>query len=346
MKILYAIQGTGNGHLSRAMEMVPALMKIAQVDVLISGQSSQLGPPFFVRFNKKGLTFRTNSRGGISYFKTFLFSSFFTFVKEVYSLPVREYDLVVSDFEPVSAWSSKIFGVRCIEVSHQSAILMKNSPKPSSRHRFAEWILRNYCPSEQKIGIHFINYNQNIFTPVIRYAVRNLEIRDDNFFLVYLPGYVDEKIIGFLSKFEVNWKLYSKYTRVSYREQNVIVKPIDNINFLNDLGACTGVFCGAGFELPSEVIYLKKKLIVMPLKGQFEQMCNAHCLELLGVLVVHSLNSSESSAIQYWIDSPTHTIDVNYKDCKDDIVQRINFLYQRTNYINVTKLNSAKHVYE
>ena len=37
MKILYAIQGTGNGHLSRAIDVIPALKKIGQVDVLVSG---------------------------------------------------------------------------------------------------------------------------------------------------------------------------------------------------------------------------------------------------------------------------------------------------------------------
>lgn len=347
MKILYAIQGTGNGHLSRAIEMVPALEKIGHVDVLISGQSSQLELPFPIKFNKKGLTFRTNSRGGISYFKTLIFSSIITFIKEIYLLPVQEYDLVVSDFEPVSAWSSKIFGVTCIEVSHQSAILMKNSPRPSSGHSFAKWVLRNYCPSKQKIGIHFCNYNQDIFTPVIRQAVRNLNIRDDNFFLAYLSGYYDDQLIRFLSKFDVKWKLYSKYTKVSYRVKNVIVKPIDKTNFLNDLAACTGVFCGAGFELPSEVIYLKKKLAVMPLKGQFEQICNAHCLKLHGITVVRSLKSSDSKSIQDWIDSSTHSLDFNFKDCKDDIVQRINFLQQRSNlgYINKTKLYETKSVY-
>lgn len=330
MKILYAIQGTGNGHLSRAIDVIPALKKIGQVDVLVSGQSSQLEVPFSIKYNRKGLTFRTNSRGGISYFKTFIFSSFITFVKEICLFPIRDYDLVVSDFEPVSAWSSKIFGVKCIEVSHQSAILMKNSPRPSLHYPFSQWILRNYCPSEYKLGIHFSNYNQDIFTPVIRSSVRYLKIRDDNFFLVYLPGYIDEKVISFLSKFKVNWKLYSKYTRVPYRVQNVIVKPIDNKNFLNDLGACSGVFCGAGFELPSEVMYLQKKLVVIPLKGQFEQICNAHCLKLLGISVVNSLNSCETLSIQRWIDEPNCIVELNYKDCTDAIAQRINFIYQRS----------------
>ena len=36
MKVLYAIQGTGNGHLSRAKDVIPALLKRVQVDILIS----------------------------------------------------------------------------------------------------------------------------------------------------------------------------------------------------------------------------------------------------------------------------------------------------------------------
>ena len=37
MKILYAVQGTGNGHFSRAQDVIPLLKKKAQVDILVSG---------------------------------------------------------------------------------------------------------------------------------------------------------------------------------------------------------------------------------------------------------------------------------------------------------------------
>ena len=40
MKILYAIQGTGNGHLSRAREFIPALAARTSMDVLISGTNA------------------------------------------------------------------------------------------------------------------------------------------------------------------------------------------------------------------------------------------------------------------------------------------------------------------
>ncbi|RYY68461.1 MAG: glycosyl transferase, partial [Chitinophagaceae bacterium] len=37
MKILYALQATGNGHISRASEILPILETMADVDVLLSG---------------------------------------------------------------------------------------------------------------------------------------------------------------------------------------------------------------------------------------------------------------------------------------------------------------------
>ena len=37
MKILYGIQTTGNGHLTRAKEVISILKKRAEVDVVLSG---------------------------------------------------------------------------------------------------------------------------------------------------------------------------------------------------------------------------------------------------------------------------------------------------------------------
>ena len=37
MKILYAIQTTGNGHLARAQSIIPRLKEIANIDINTSG---------------------------------------------------------------------------------------------------------------------------------------------------------------------------------------------------------------------------------------------------------------------------------------------------------------------
>ena len=55
MRILYAIQGTGNGHLSRARDIIPYLLEKGQVDLLISGIQADVDLPMKSNINSKGL---------------------------------------------------------------------------------------------------------------------------------------------------------------------------------------------------------------------------------------------------------------------------------------------------
>ena len=57
MKILYAVQGTGNGHITRALEIIPFLQKKGDLDILISGIQSDIELPFEVKYRFKGLSF-------------------------------------------------------------------------------------------------------------------------------------------------------------------------------------------------------------------------------------------------------------------------------------------------
>ena len=58
MKILYGIQGTGNGHISRGKFIYNTLQKNTNhVDVLISGNNYSLQPSMPVKHYNKGVTF-------------------------------------------------------------------------------------------------------------------------------------------------------------------------------------------------------------------------------------------------------------------------------------------------
>ena len=50
LKILYAVQGTGNGHVTRAIEFIPCFKKHGEVDVLVSGIQSDIELPFKVTY--------------------------------------------------------------------------------------------------------------------------------------------------------------------------------------------------------------------------------------------------------------------------------------------------------
>ena len=85
---------------------------------------------------------------------------------------------------------------------------------------------------------------------------------------------------------------------------------------------CTGVLCGAGFETPAEALFLKKKLLVIPMKTQYEQQCNASALKVMGVPVIKSLKSKHHSVIKDWLEYGK-VIPVNYPDITEEIIDTL-----------------------
>ena len=65
--------------------------------------------------------------------------------------------------------------------------------------------------------------------------------------------------------------------------QNCIFKKRSTEGFLADLAAARGVIASAGFSLISECMYLKKKMLVLPLAGQYEQIINGSYIQELGL---------------------------------------------------------------
>lgn len=127
MKILYGIQGTGNGHTTRARHMAKALDKHPdiQVDYLFSGRSANTYfdmHDFTPYKTRQGFTFVSNG-GQIRHIKTLLNNNMFRFFKDVSNLQVSDYDLLVNDFEPVTAWTAKKEGIPSLSISHQAAFL-------------------------------------------------------------------------------------------------------------------------------------------------------------------------------------------------------------------------------
>lgn len=97
-KILYAIQSTGNGHVARAREIIPILQKYGVLEIVLSGNQSQVELPIAPKFKSKGLTFKYNRRGGISYLKTLFNKNLLSILFEIWRFPVKDYDIIINDF--------------------------------------------------------------------------------------------------------------------------------------------------------------------------------------------------------------------------------------------------------
>lgn len=323
MKVLYAIQGTGNGHLARALEIIPHLDGFCQCDILISGTQCDLKLGYPVKYRLKGFSFVFGKRGGVDYWSTVKNFNIFRFFREIATLKVEEYDLVINDFEPVSAWACLFKRVRILGLSHQGSFLSDHIPVPVEKDPFGNFILKNYAPVPVHLSFHFKAYAKDIYTPVIRSQVRVTKVEESDFYTVYLPSYDDEHLIKTLSHFgDTKWHLFSKHTKIAYQEGNISVNRISNNAFVEDMASSKGVLCGAGFETPAEALFLKKKLMVIPMKGQYEQQCNAAALEEMGVPVIKVLNESQYEKINDWLHS-TDRVEVNYPDLTRSVVRRI-----------------------
>jgi uncharacterized protein (TIGR00661 family) len=323
MKILYAIQGTGNGHVCRAHDIVPMLARKAEVDVLISGIQSDIQLPFPVKYRFNGLSFIFGKKGGVDLLATYKKSRLRELLKEVSELPVHDYNLVISDFEPVSSWACAIKNKPCVSLSHQAAVMNKSAPKPKNIDPLGKAIMKVYAPATVHYGFHFNAYSDNIFTPVIRQEVRNAEIANYGHYTVYLPAYSDKRILRVLSQFtDTKWHVFSKHFTQAVECDNIVLTPVNNNDFIRSMATSAGVLCGAGFETPAEALFLRKKLLVIPMKNQYEQHCNAAALRQMGVPVIKSLKQKHIHTIDEWIRNE-QSVAVDYKDQTEQILERI-----------------------
>lgn len=318
MKILYALQGTGNGHLARAQKMLPILEEYGDLDVFVSGSNSQLQLENFQFKHHKGLSLFYNQMGKVSHKRIFKENSFKSFWNEVNHFPIEKYDLIINDFEPITAHSARKKKINIVGLSHQASLLFDETPKV--KNKTGETILKYYAPTSKHYGFHFEEYNDAIFLPIIRDKIRALHPKQKDYYLVYLPSFHPTEIMEKLSFIkDSKWKVFSPFVKEVMRQFNVEIYPIDERLFTRTLENCKGVLCGAGFELPAESIYLQKKLFVIPIKGQYEQLCNCEALKMIGVDYSYDLNVAQ---LQRWVDS-NKIIEKDFPDQTEEIIQKV-----------------------
>ena len=326
MNILYGIQGTGNGHLSRAEFIYNLLKKYSKnIDILISGNNYSLKPSMPIKYRNKGVTFSITN-GKIDYLKTLSNLDLITSFLEQRKIPFENYNLIVTDFEPITAWSSIRYKIPSIHVSHQASFLEKHTPRPASKSIIGEYIMKYFCPTNYYIGLHYKKYGNNISEPIISQRIQDCVTELKNHITIYLSWYDDSYLFDFFTKFSnLDFHIFSKNIDKIQVRHNCIFHPIDKCSFLESMRTSHGVICNAGFQTSSEVIYLGKRLIVIPVEGQYEQLCNVEALKQLGVYSLKALNADSVDLIKKWlISKPVHIkFKNNLEGFLDQIINKI-----------------------
>jgi uncharacterized protein (TIGR00661 family) len=310
-----------------------------QVDYLFTGRHASkyfAMEPFGNWTTREGLSF-TVENGRIKPLATLLNSRPWRLLSDIKQLPVHNYDLVISDFEPVTAWAARRQGKPCLGLGHQYAFNY-DIPKKGG-NRVSQLIMQQFAPAEHSLGMHWYHFNQPILPPIVDVHASCPEVETD-LVIVYLPFEAPARVKELIKDLDGYRFLYYGDFPVSRTEGNIVYNPVSREGFQRDLARCGGVICNAGFELSSEAISLGKKLLVKPLRGQMEQISNGFALEQLrlGVcvdtltpdIIGRWLKDSESVRIDY-PDVARFIVDWILGGKLDDKDQLIRLLWQKTN---------------
>jgi uncharacterized protein (TIGR00661 family) len=226
---------------------------------------------------------------------------------DVNSFDVSGYDLVITDFEPVTSRIAKKHHIPSIGIGHQYAFC-HNIPT-AGKTPVSSYIIKNFAPADYPVGLHWHHFGQPILPPVVpRFhdkTISNIE----NKIIVYLPFEEQEDIINLIAPFkEFDFFVYHKFEMPSVKE-NIRLCPFSRNGFLKDLMECSGVITNAGFELVSEALTIGKKILLKPLAGQMEQLSNAKAIAMISLGQV--MKKLDQRTLEYFLNLP-HASPVNY----------------------------------
>jgi len=282
MKILYGVQATGNGHISRSREVINRLKALGHaVQVVLSGRDPSLlwDMEAFQPFTAlKGLTFFT-SRGRVQYVETARHLDLIRFYRDIREFDAAGFDVVVTDFEPVSSRVARRNRIPSIGIGHQYAFV--HDIPVAGANPIASFVIKNYAPVDFPLGLHWHHFNYPILPPIIPRLDPPETPSLESKILVYLPFENLEDVLAICEPL-------STYDFFIYLNRNgpedrghIHLRAYSREGFLRDLKTCTAVVTNAGFELASEALHLGKKIVVKPLAGQMEQLSNAAALSQL-----------------------------------------------------------------
>lgn len=321
MRVLYGVQATGNGHISRARAMGKYLQAEGiTVDFLFSGRPADqlFDMQQFGDYQvKTGLTFVTE-QGHINYLKTALRAKPLELWRDIRQLDCSAYDLVLTDFEPITAWAARLQKKRSVAFGHQYAFLHQIPQSHASL--LSRSIFQFFAPGQQQIGLHWHHFNQPILPPIVDLEPA-ANTADPHKVLVYLPFEDQHQVIQWLTPL-TQYQFYLYGPGLSKNQLGHIQCSGPCVDeFKRDLHQSNAVISNAGFELVSEALQLQKRILVKALQGQMEQQSNA--LALTQLQLGESTETLNTEVIHRWLTSPAQSNKVHYTNVARALAQWI-----------------------
>ena len=318
-KIIFGVCGIGRGHIYRQLPIISHFEKKSKIAIFAFGESYAFYKDFFAKNNNTkvflvAVPWIHGSKVGINYKKTSceplnkksnFISQNFAVMEKANDFFGGKPDLVVSDYEPISAQYSYSLNVPLITVDQQSKYFYDGYPEQLNNLSFLEERARLnlfFPKADIRIACSFFQPPSNkitygdfkitIMPPVIRNDVAKLkttepEISDQ--VLMYLSPYSSfdqsaSAIFAILKSFpKYHFHLFvsrkSDFAKTKQKlPKNVKIYFHGNKEFYNVLALASSAICTAGHMFISEMMFLNKPIYTIPLQT-YEQKYNAKIIE-------------------------------------------------------------------
>jgi len=299
VKVVYGVQSTGKGHLSRLLGLKPLFDRDGhELLVFITGFDEP--PPYVlaaltgVRCRRfRGLSMIENGEGGVSKrgtMKAFagglpdLFESFWSAHTMISAFDPT---LVVSDFDPITGSPFVVPGTRKVGIGNAAMLSHPDGVHPVGvrMDRFNIGVVRKLFTSglDVELGSHFYPLDDAL-PPILRPEVLSAVPENHGHLVVY------HAFRGLLPPVFEYARRHPDRKIIVYGNGSAHVGAPGNVRFevnpdrfLEDLASCDAYVGTAGFQTICEAFYLGKKIVVQPIAAQYEQLWNASELEHRGV---------------------------------------------------------------
>ncbi len=206
---------------------------------------------------------------------------------------IKEYrpDVVINFFDLLTGYYfyRKKPGVKLVCIAHQYIYLHKDFqfPKGFLGDRIALKIFTQItsCRASKKLAISFYDLptqfrSVKVVPPLLRKELFDLKSEQKDFVLVYLVnnGYARELADWHRENPHVVLHCFTDTItarEIEYGHHNFNIHQIDDKAFLDKMSQAKGLATTAGFESVCEAMYLGKPVLMVPIKGHFEQYCNS-----------------------------------------------------------------------
>jgi uncharacterized protein (TIGR00661 family) len=322
-RILYGVAGEGFGHCSRA-HLIGQHLLDAGHDVRFVGfgkAPSYLGRVFGERAREiEGLSFEYR-RGRISQWRTFTknlvrFPHILGQNRRLLRSALAGFapDIVLSDFEPFSAWWAWMNHVPLVSVDNEHVLTrcrLEHVRSQTLSRVIAHSVIHSYVVrADAYVVLNFFKAPLKgpaavLAPPVVRTEVARLRPSRGDYLVVYIStGQGRDALQAVLDEFPRERFVIYGFDEAAQRG-HCTFKRISTEGFLLDLAGSRGVIASAGFSLLSECMTLGKGMLLVPVAGQYEQGLNARYAERLGLGVwSRRLTPASLSRFLSWLDRP------------------------------------------